>query len=153
MEDQLKIRAALPTDTPVLVEFNLRVAMETEGKRLDLGVLTSGVNAVLEDSTRGFYLVAEISGKVVGSLMVTTEWSDWRNGDLWWIQSVYVHPESRKQGVFKALHEETRERAVNSAGVCGCRLYVERDNTSAQAVYARRGFKETNYKLFEDLFP
>jgi GNAT superfamily N-acetyltransferase len=153
MQDQVKIRAALPPDTATLVDFNLRMARETEDKRLDLEVLTSGVNAVLEDPTRGFYLVAEIAGKVVGSLMVTTEWSDWRNGAFWWIQSVYVLPELRKHGVFRALYEEARERAANSAGVCGCRLYVERDNTTAQAVYARRGLIETNYKVFEDLFP
>ena len=152
MQDHMKIRLALPSDTATLVEFNLRMAEETERKRLDSEVLTSGVCAVLEDTTRGFYFVAEIDGKVVGSLMVTTEWSDWRNGTFWWIQSVYVQPELRRRGVFRALYAEVRERAVNSKGVCGCRLYVEKDNAAAQAVYGRQGFVETNYKVFEDLF-
>jgi ribosomal protein S18 acetylase RimI-like enzyme len=151
MQDQIEIRSALPVDTATLVEFNLRMATETEGKRLDSDVLTSGVNAVLDDPTHGLYLVAEVDGELVGSLMVTTEWSDWRNGVFWWIQSVYVRPEHRKRGVFRALYEEVRTRAVNSAGVCGCRLYVEKDNITAQAAYTRRGFTETNYKVFEDL--
>jgi len=152
MKEQVKIRTARPGDLGTLVGFNQEMARETEGKHLDLEILASGVGAVLEDSRRGFYLVAEISGETVGSLMITTEWSDWRNGDFWWFQSVYVQPKWRKLGVFKALHEEARNRAVHASGVCGCRLYVERDNTSAQAVYARRGFQETDYKMFEDLF-
>ncbi len=152
MRGHIKIRLAIPSDRATLVEFNLRMAEETERKRLDSKVLTSGVQTVMEDSTHGFYLVAEMDEKVVGSLMVTTEWSDWRNGTFWWIQSVYVQPEFRRRGVFRALYAEVRERAVNTKGVCGCRLYVEKDNAAAQAVYGRQGFTETHYKVFENLF-
>jgi ribosomal protein S18 acetylase RimI-like enzyme len=153
MKDKVKIRTALREDVSTLVAFNLQIASETEDKQLEPEVLTSGVDAILGNPEHGFYLVAEVGGIVVGSLMVTTEWSDWRNGSFWWIQSVYVQPKFRQLGVFRALYKEARDRAVNSAGVCGCRLYVERDNTTAQAVYARRGLIETNYKVFEDLFP
>jgi ribosomal protein S18 acetylase RimI-like enzyme len=153
MQDQVKIRTARREDAATLAEFNLRMARETEDKQLDSGVLASGVNAVLEDPKRGFYLVAEVDGEVAGSLMVTTEWSDWRNGPFWWIQSVYIAPRLRRRGVFRALYEEVRERARNTSRVCGCRLYVDRGNTAAQATYARLGLVETNYKLFEELFP
>ena len=153
MNDKVNIRTAVREDVSTLVAFNLRMARETEDKQLDPEVLTSGVDAILGNPEHGFYLVAEVEGILAGALMVTTEWSDWRNGAFWWIQSVYVQPECRQRGVFRALYEEARERAVNSEGVCGCRLYVEKDNTTAQAVYARRGLVETNYKVFEDLFP
>jgi len=153
MQDQVKIRAALAKDAATLVEFNLRMAQETEDKQLDSGVVTSGVNAVLEDPKRGFYLVAEVGGQVVGSLMVTTEWSDWRDGAFWWIQSVYIAPGFRRRGVYRTLYEQVRQRARNTTRVCGCRLYVERDNAAAQTTYARLGLVETDYKVFEELFP
>ena len=153
MSDQIKIRDALPKDSVTLVEFNIRMAKETEDKQLDKGIVTSGVNAVLEDRKNGFYLIAEVDGKVVGSLMVTTEWSDWRNGAFWWIQSVYIESGFRRHGVFRALYEEVRERARRTERVCGCRLYVERDNTTAQATYNKLGLEEANYKIFEDLLP
>lgn len=152
MTNHVKIRLARLSDAATLVLFNLRMAEETEGARLNSDILTSGVQAVLEDPARGFYLVAEVDGKAVGSLMVTTEWSDWRNGVFWWIQSVYVEPELRKRGVFRALYAEVRARAVNAGGVCGCRLYVEKHNAAAQEVYGRQGFIETHYKMLEDLF-
>lgn len=153
MQDQIKIRQAMSKDLATLVDFNIRMAGETENKQLDAEVVTSGVKTVLDDSKYGFYLVAEDKGKVVGSLMVTTEWSDWRNGAFWWIQSVYVEPEFRRCGVFKALYAEVRERVRKTERVCGCRLYVERDNTTAQATYARVGLVETNYKIFEEILP
>jgi len=146
------IRQAEERDLPHLVRFNLEMALETEGKKLDVAVLGAGVRGIFEDATRGFYLVAEIDGVVIGSLMVTKEWSDWRNGDFWWIQSVYVLPEFRRQGVFRELYEEARGRAKNDEGVCGCRLYVETDNQSARQVYLKHGFVETGYLLFEDVF-
>ncbi|MCD6365770.1 MAG: GNAT family N-acetyltransferase [Planctomycetes bacterium] len=152
MQDHVKIRPALPRDAATLVEYNLCLARETEDKQLDAGVLTSGVRAVLEDSKRGFYLVAEVDGEVAGSLMVTTEWSDWRNGAFWWIQSVYVAPRFRRRGVFRALYEGVKGRAMNTPRVCGCRLYVEWDNAAAQATYERLGLMETKYKMFEELF-
>lgn len=139
-------------DAERLIEFNLRMAQETEDKQLDSKVLTSGVNAILADPRHGFYLVGEANGEVIGSLMVTTEWSDWRNSTFWWIQSVYVAPEFRRRGVFRALYEDARSRAKKDKWVCGCRLYVERDNTPAQIVYTRLGLKETNYRMLEELF-
>jgi GNAT superfamily N-acetyltransferase len=148
----MNIREALPEDAGTIVDFNTRMAMETEGKQLDPEVLGSGVNAVFEDPKYGFYLVAEIDGRVAGSLLVTTEWSDWRNAAFWWIQSVFVEPEFRRRGVFRALYEEARERARRSPQVCGCRLYVERGNTGAQSAYARLGMTEVSYKMFEESF-
>jgi ribosomal protein S18 acetylase RimI-like enzyme len=148
----MNIRKAIRQDVGSVVKFNLAMAWETEEYKLDEKVLTSGVNAVLDDPNRGFYLVAEVDNKVVGSLMVTTEWSDWRNGVFWWVQSVYVEPEYRRRGVFKAMYEQVRQQAKNTTGVCGCRLYVERDNTSAQATYTKLGFVETKYRMFEEPF-
>ena len=148
----IKIRQAVEADLPHLVRFNLEMALETEGKKLDAGVLEAGVGGIFKDATRGFYLVAEIGGQVAGSLMVTKEWSDWRNGDFWWIQSVYVLPELRRQGVFRDLYEEARQRAKEDEGACGCRLYVETENQSARQVYLKHGFVETGYLLFEDIF-
>jgi len=116
-------------------------------------LLTSGINAVLENPERGFYLIAEVDGAIAGSLMVTSEWSDWRDGAFWWIQSVYVTHGFRRRGVFRALYEEAREQAKNTPRVCGCRLYVDRDNATAQTTYARLGLAETDYKMFEELFP
>lgn len=152
MHDQVKVREAVPADADTLVEFNLRMARETEDKQLDSEILRSGVDSVLEDPRRGFYLVAEVDGEITGCMMVTTEWSDWRNGVFWWIQSVYVAQEFRRRGVFTVLYEELKERARNSVEVCGFRLYVERENTVAQATYARLGMAETKYKMFEELF-
>ena len=152
MPVEVKIRAAQPEDADRLIKFNLKMAGETEKRRLDPGILTAGVNAILHDPTRGFYLVAETGGQVAGCVMVTTEWSDWRNAAFWWIQSVYVVPEFRRCGVFRALYEEVRVRAQRTDLVCGCRLYVERENTPAQATYTRLGLAETNYRMFEELF-
>jgi ribosomal protein S18 acetylase RimI-like enzyme len=152
MPDQMKIRQAVQDDADKLVEFNLWMAMETEGTQLDPEVLASGVRAVLQNSTLGFYLVAEVDKKVIGCLMVTTEWSDWRNGAFWWIQSVYVMRDNRRRGVFSALYQEVRRRAREANQVCGFRLYVERDNAAAQATYARLGMTETKYRLFEERF-
>jgi len=136
----------------MLVEFNMRMVEETEGKQLDPAVLPAGVNAVFEYRYHGFYLVAEVDGTVSGSLLMTTEWSDWRNGLFWWIQSVYVLADFRRKGVYLALYREVRERAAKSPQVCGCRLYVERGNHTAQATYRRLGMKDTGYRVFEELF-
>ena len=151
MSDQPTIRAARREDIPILVDFNLRMARETEGRQLDPEVLASGMRAVFEVAGRGFYLVAEVGGEVAGCLLVTTEWSDWRDAAFWWIQSVYVREDFRRCGVFSALYETVRERARSSDRVCGCRLYVERTNSTAQATYARLGLQETSYKVFEEL--
>jgi ribosomal protein S18 acetylase RimI-like enzyme len=152
MQDRINIRNAVCQDAERIIHFNMSMARETEDKQLDEKVLTAGVNAIFDNPDRGFYLVAEVNGKVVASLMVTTEWSDWRNGDFWWVQSVYVVEKFRRSGVFRAMYAEVRQKAKNTPQVCGCRLYVEQDNTKAQATYAHLGFLETNYKVFEDVF-
>jgi len=148
----MKIREAHSGDLESLVDFNLAMALETEAKNLHRETVRAGVCGCLEAPVRGFYLVAESTRRVVGSLMVTREWSDWRNGDFWWIQSVYVIPGFRKTGVFRALYDEARRRARASGQVCGCRLYVEKHNRSARSVYRKLGFAETEYRFYEDAF-
>jgi ribosomal protein S18 acetylase RimI-like enzyme len=149
--DKIKIRRANPADAGILVNFNREIALETEGKELDQEIVTSGVQALLGNDALGFYVVAENDGGIAGSLMITTEWSDWRNGDFWWIQSVYVKPACRQQGIYRALHEFVRNMADRDPTVCGFRLYVERENTIAQNTYRSLGMHETSYRLFEEL--
>src|SRR5437016_3340882 len=135
----LTLRRATAADAAVIVDFNQRLAAETEGRPLDPAVLSAGVAAVLADPVRGLYFLAEADGAVVGQLMVTTEWSDWRNGWIWWIQSVYVRGEARRQGVFRALYEHVHAQALANPAVVGLRLYVERENLAAQQTYERLG--------------
>jgi GNAT superfamily N-acetyltransferase len=126
------------------------MALETERKVLDRERLTRGVMAVLDDATKGFYLVAEdASGEVIGQLMVTFEWSDWRDGVFWWIQSVYVVPEARRTGVYRALYERVLRLAADDGGVCGVRLYVERENEPAMSTYRALGMARAHYEMFE----
>jgi Acetyltransferases len=143
------IRSATTTDIPALVEFNQAMALETEGKALDAEVLSKGVSSVFADPRKGFYVVAESDGQIIGGLMVTTEWSDWRNGWFWWIQSVYILPEARGQGIYRELYKHVREKAADQGGVCGFRLYVEKDNENAQAVYEKLGMDRTYYLMYE----
>ena len=143
-----KIRSATSADITHLVAWNTAMAWETEAKRLDPAVLERGVTAVLDEPRRGFYLVAECDGVAVGSLLVTYEWSDWRCGDFWWIQSVYVAPEARRRGVFRALYADVAERA-HAAGAVGLRLYVETENHRAQATYAGLGMERCHYLMYE----
>ncbi len=145
----LIVRPARGTDTDIIARFNREMASETEGLELDPDQVRAGVEAVLADPAKGFYLVAEQDGRIVGQLMVTYEWSDWRNGTFWWIQSVYVDPAHRRRGVFKRLYEETLHRARTRPGVCGLRLYVEAENRRAQRAYERLGMKLTGYRLYE----
>ena len=149
----MRIRQTTAADAPVLVEFNCAMALETEGKELLPEVIGAGVRALLANPAAGFYVVAESEGRVVGALLITKEWSDWRNGTFWWIQSVYVRPELRRQGVYKSLYRHVQAMAANDPGVCGFRLYVERENTRAQATYLSLGMKETHYRVFEELKP
>ncbi len=146
------IRRATPADVPVLVAFNAAIALETEAKRLDPAVLTAGVRAVFDDPARGFYTVAERGGEVVGQIMVTFEWSDWRNGWFWWVQSVYVRADARRGGVFRALYRAIVEQAAADPGVIGIRLYFETDNGRAQATYRALGMSDTTYGVME-LYP
>jgi ribosomal protein S18 acetylase RimI-like enzyme len=142
------VRTAIPADIETLAGFNAAMAWETEHKRLDPETVRRGVAAVFERPARGFYLVAERAGAVLGALLVTTEWSDWRNCEWWWIQSVYVRADSRRLGVFRALYVEV-ERRARASGAAGLRLYVERENDAAQRTYERLGFEDAGYHLLQ----
>ena len=146
----MEIRIARESDIPALVEFNQAMALETEHKRLDGEVLTAGVTAVFGDSAKGFYVVVEDSGVVAAGLMVTTEWSDWRNGWFWWIQSVYVRPEHRGSGLYGKMYEFVKSKASEAGNVCGFRLYVEKENERAQRVYEKLGMDRTYYLMYEE---
>jgi len=147
---KLLIRRAVPDDEAVLVEFNLAIAWETEHKRLNRDVLTVGVRAVFAEAARGFYTVAENErGEVVGQMMVTYEWSDWRNGWFWWVQSVYVRADARRSGVFRALYREIERQAAAIPDVIGLRLYFERDNVRAKTTYRALGMSDTSYGMME----
>ncbi|MXW51110.1 MAG: GNAT family N-acetyltransferase [Gammaproteobacteria bacterium] len=149
---RIEIRRAVADDIDRIVEFNLAMARESEDKGLDIETLRAGVAAVLAEPANGFYLMAEADGRPAGSLMVTTEWSDWRNGRFWWIQSVFVAPEHRRLGIYSRLHDSVRRAAQADGQCCGLRLYVERNNIGAQATYARLGMAPTHYDLFEEEF-
>lgn len=144
----LQIRPAARSDIAALVSWNAAMAWETETKRLDPDVLARGVAAVFDEPRRGFYLIAERDGEAVGCLLVTYEWSDWRCGDFWWIQSVYVAPDARRGGVFRALHAEVATRA-RAAGAAGLRLYVETENHRAQRTYEELGMQRCHYLMYE----
>ena len=146
----MNIRLAAATDADALVEFNQAMALETEGKRLDTAVLRPGVEAVFQDRTKGFYVVADDNEQIVGGLMVTFEWSDWRNGWFWWIQSVYILPEARGKSIYRKLYEFVKERSEQDGNVCGFRLYVEKENEHAQRVYEKLGMEETYYLMYEE---
>jgi GNAT superfamily N-acetyltransferase len=145
----LTIRRATAADEAVLVAFNSAIAWETEHKKLDPATLTAGVRAVLANSDRGFYTVAEAGGAVVGQMMITFEWSDWRNGWFWWIQSVYVRDDMRRAGVFRALYAAIAEQAAAAPSVIGLRLYFDRDNARAQQTYRMMGMSDTSYGMME----
>lgn len=147
--DACVIREARPEDVPVLAEFNRAMAAETEAKQLDLEVLSRGIRRLIDEPQHGFYRVAELQQDVVGAVMVTFEWSDWRDGQFWWLQSVYVKPASRRLGVFRQLYQSVRQDAESLTHVCGLRLYVERDNSRAMETYRSLGMKQTPYQLFE----
>lgn len=148
----MPIRPASIADLPDLVAWNAAMAWETEHKQLDPAILQRGVRGVFEQPQRGFYLVAERDGVAVGSLLVTYEWSDWRDGDFWWIQSVYVVPAARRGGVFRELYADVEQRA-QAAGAIGLRLYVETENRHAQATYAGLGMQRCHYFMYEALLP
>jgi GNAT superfamily N-acetyltransferase len=146
----LTIRRATPADAAVIAEFNRLLALESEGKALDAAVLAAGVAAGLADPRKALYFVAEEGGAVLGQTMVTFEWSDWRNGWVWWIQSVYVRADARRRGVFRALYEHVRRAAAADPDVIALRLYVERENHAAQQTYARLGMQRTGYVVLEE---
>ncbi|HNP31284.1 MAG TPA: GNAT family N-acetyltransferase [Nitrospirales bacterium] len=145
-------------DLNAIVSFNMALAKETENRALDVRVLESGVEALLKDDGKGWYAVAEkyLDGGriiVVGQILLTFEWSDWRNGTFWWLQSVYVHPDHRQQGIFRQLYEYVRGQAhLNQDAICGFRLYVEEKNHQAHQAYDHVGFQETVYHMYEKEF-
>ncbi|TAJ45853.1 GNAT family N-acetyltransferase [Methanofollis fontis] len=147
------VRPARAGDAGSIAAFNRAMAMETEGRVLDVLTVEAGVEAVFVDPGRGRYFVAEADGRVIGQAMVTTEWSDWRCGEFWWVQSVYVEPSWRRRGVFTALFGCVEAEARRSPGVVGLRLYVERENRTAQETYRRLGMAESDYLMFETEFP
>jgi GNAT superfamily N-acetyltransferase len=120
----MNIRLAEKTDAAALVDFNQAMALETEGKNLDEEILQSGVESVFHDEKKGFYVVAEEGGQIIGGLMITFEWSDWRDGWFWWIQSVYILPAERGRGIYRLLYEFVKTRAEAQKDVCGFRIYV-----------------------------
>jgi ribosomal protein S18 acetylase RimI-like enzyme len=151
MENAITIRIAKREDAPALVEFNQAMAMETEGKHLDTQILTSGVESVFHDESKGFYVVAESENKIIGGLMITYEWSDWRDAWFWWIQSVYILPEARGKKIYSRLYDFVKEKARETGEVCGFRLYVEHENTRAQKVYEKVGMEKSYYLMYEEM--
>lgn len=150
-EEKIKVRIAGPEDAAALVEFNRAMALETEGKRLDREIVQKGVEAVFRDREKGFYVAAEdAEGRIVGGLLITFEWSDWRDGWFWWIQSVFLLPAYRGRGIYRRLYEFVKKKAAERGGVCGFRLYVERENERARKVYQRVGMERTDYLLYEE---
>ena len=147
--ETLRVRSATRDDVSTLADYNAAMAWETERKRLDRDTLERGIASVFEDPRRGYYLVAEHEGVPAGALLVTFEWSDWRKGDWWWIQSVFVAEHARRQGVFRALYREVERRSLATAGVVGLRLYVEWENARAQQTYASLGMQQAHYHMFQ----
>ena len=145
----MKITQPSIKDVNNLVDFNIKMAKETENKILNKKIVTKGVSEVLTDTTLGYYVIAKNKNTILGSLMITYEWSDWRNGMFWWIQSVYVEKEYRKQGVYKKLYSYIKGKALKDSSCTGIRQYVEQENKIAQSVYKKLEMKETHYKLFE----
>ena len=147
--NDLVVRLGRLDDTETLAHFNELMAWETEHLKLDPERIRAGVRQVLAEPAKGFYLVAESRGAIAGQLMVTYEWSDWRNGNFWWIQSVYVDAKFRRAGVFRTLYAEVERLAKLDPGVCGIRLYVEQDNERAQRTYSALGMTTTPYRMLE----
>ncbi|WP_067052811.1 GNAT family N-acetyltransferase [Methanofollis ethanolicus] len=146
------LRRAVMADAGIIAAYNIAMAEGTEGKALDPATVGAGVEALLADPAKGFYLVAEMGGRVVGQAMITYEWSDWRNGSFWWVQSVYVHPDVRRQGIFTGIFREIEREARELSGVVGLRLYVDAENLRAQETYRHLGMDESNYLIFEREF-
>lgn len=144
----ISTRRATPDDAPAIIAFQQAMAIETEGLELKRELITNGVMAVFRDENKGKYYVAEENGTVVASLMITFEWSDWRNANIWWFQSVYVIPEYRRKGVFRMMYDHVRKEGIEK-GIAGLRLYVESENTRAQKTYESMGMNGAHYKTYE----
>jgi len=152
MESDVVVRLGEPDDADTLAQFNIAMARDTEDKRLDPPTVAQGVRAVLAHREYGFYVVAALGGEVVGSLLITFEWSDWRSGLFWWIQSLYVKPDFRRRGVLKQLYRYVTARASRETNVCGIRLYAEQSNRVAHRAYTTLGMQKTNYHIYETMF-
>ena len=148
----ITVRRATSDDAPTLAAVACAMAEETEDKPLDPAPVQRGVAGLFDHPQYGFYIVAETAGKIVGSMMITYEWTDWRDGVIWWMQSVYVAPDYRRRGVYRQLHQFIRDMAMQDVQVRGIRLYVERDNILAQKTYQAQAMTETPYKLYEKMF-
>ncbi|QQS32235.1 MAG: GNAT family N-acetyltransferase [Acidobacteriota bacterium] len=146
----MKVRLAEKTDARHFVDFNCAMAMETENKQLDRDTVTRAVEDVFDDPQKGFYIVAEDGDEVLGGLMITYEWSDWRGGWWWWIQSVFIVPEARGRKIYTQLYDFVKERARESGDVYGIRLYVDLDNENAQRVYEKLGMERSHYYMYEE---
>jgi GNAT superfamily N-acetyltransferase len=144
----ITIRHALPKDAEVIIDFQQKMAWETEDMTLPTEIVTKGVNAVFSNPVLGQYWVAEEEQKVVASLLITYEWSDWRNANVWWFQSVYVLPSHRRKGIFRSMYAHIRNEAEND-GIAGLRLYVETNNTRAQKTYEALGMQREHYAMYE----
>jgi len=145
----IRVRPAVASDAGAIAHFNARLAEETEAIVLDPRRLRAGVEALLVDPAKGFYTVAESGDAIVGQMLVTYEWSDWRNGWFWWVQSVYVAPDFRGRGVFARIYRDVERRAREDGGVCGLRLYVEEENARAREVYRRLGLADAPYRMLQ----
>lgn len=145
----MKVRQATINEHQAIVEFQLAMANETEGIELDRPTVEKGVKAVINDSTKGKYYIAEIDGQVTGSLLTTFEWSDWRNGTILWIQSVYVRPEFRRKGVYRNMYAHIKSLVLNAENLNGIRLYADKTNHSAQRTYETLGMNQDHYATFE----
>lgn len=150
--NQVGIRIATQADVEWLAHCAVSMAFETERKRLDPDVVISGVRNGMVSEARARYFIAEVGGEPAATLMLTTEWSDWRDGEWWWIQSVYVMPKFRRMGLFRAMYDHVREAARANPGVCGLRLYMEDHNLAAQRTYESVGMQDAAYRVFEDEF-
>ena len=148
--DLTEVRFATVEDTDTIARFNQAMALETENRQLAEEVITAGVRTLLKNPRDGFYVVAEMDGVIAASLMVTTEWSDWRNGFFWWIQSVYVKKEYRRQGLYSEMYRFVKSEAGKRSAVCGFRLYVEKDNIRAQKTYEALGMERAHYIMYEE---
>ncbi len=145
----IEIRQAGPGDAQIIADFNLRLARETEQLELVPDTVYEGVRALLSDARKGIYFVAHVGGEITGQLMITYEWSDWRNGTIWWLQSVYVKPEFRRRGVFRALFHHVQGLASSQGDVTALRLYMHAENRTARESYRILGMKQTKYEVLE----
>jgi GNAT superfamily N-acetyltransferase len=148
LDNIMIIRKATSSDAEVIIDFQQKMAWETEHMTLVPEVINKGVNAVFNDSAKGQYWIAEDKGKIVASLLITYEWSDWRNCNVWWFQSVYVLPEFRRTGIFKSMYRHIKNEA-GEEGIGGLRLYVETNNLNAQQTYEALGMASQHYKMYE----